>query len=150
MSIFENYYLTYLVLDRLSLLDVIQLKLINKTFFTVIKDLIGKKWINEIYNPACQYMVILKSEFIMNINNYKLYMKQSKWNALIQLFNKYYHVFLLDNNICNCFINLLLDKNSYLHNIFYEEKWYLSDELDRMRKVIYIYNPKKYSLLEFN
>ena len=148
MSIFDNYYITYLVLNNLSLSDIFRLETINKTFYSAIKDLIKKKWIIEIYQPACQCMVILKSEFIMNIIDYKKYMKQVKWDAITKLFNKYYYVFLTDKNICNCFINLILDKNSYLHNIFYTEKWYLSRELERMRKVICIQNPNKYKLSE--
>ena len=75
-------------------------------------------------------------------------MKQVKWDAITKLFNKYYYVFLTDKNFCNCFINLILDKNSYLHNVFYTEKWYLSRELKRMRKVIYIQNPNKYKRSE--
>lgn len=142
MSIFENYYITYLVLDNLSLSDIFSLTTINKTFYSAIKDLIKRKWIIEIYQPACQCMVILKSEFILNIIDYKKNMKQVKWDAMTKLFNKYYYVFLTDENICNCFINLILDENSYLHNIFYNEKWYLSEELERMRKVICIHNPK--------
>ena len=55
---------------------------------------------------------------------------------------------MFKNNICNCFINLILDQNSYLHNVFYNEKWYLSNELERMKKVIYIQHPNKYKLKE--
>ena len=148
MSIFDNYYITYLVLDNLSLSDIFRLEIINKTFYSAIKDLITKKWVKEIYQPACQCMVILKSDFILNIIDYKNYMKQVKWDAITRLFNKYYYVFLIDNNIRNCFINLILDKNSYLHNIFYTEKWYMSRELERMRKVIFIQNPSNYKLSE--
>lgn len=150
MSIFDNYDILYIVLNNSSLSDILQFQLINKTFYTVIKDLSTKKWMNDIYQPACRCMIILKSEFIINIIDYKKYMKSMKWFAITQLFNNYYYVFLKDKNIHNCFINLLLDENSCLHNIFYTEKWYLSSELKHMSKVICIDNPDKYKKKELN
>lgn len=147
MNIFDDYNVLYNIIDNLSLIDIFRFKIINTTFYNVITDLEKTKWENDINSPACKCMIILKTDFhILNIKNYKQYMKESKWKAITDLFNKYYFVFLIDNNIHNCFINLILDKKSFIYNLFIIEKWYLNKELKKMKYCLSkYYNPKKYN-----